>query len=76
MEKSEKDFPELKVENPYIIEEAKKDVDKEADEDLMKVDLIYKSPRLFRKSIIYKTWKLFGAQNQNEPKLNRSFKEK
>lgn len=77
MEKPEKEIPELSVENPYIIEDAIKNVSSDEIEDVEKVHLLYKSPRLFRKSIIFKTLKLFGKQeSQEEPKLNRSFKEK
>lgn len=78
MEKSEKELPELCVGNPYIIEEAIKDQDASRGEieDSEKVQLLYQSPRLFRKSIIHKTLKLFGTKDHEEPKLNRTFKEK
>lgn len=72
MERPELEVPELRVKNPYIIEE----IEKPKVKNEVEADLLYKSPRLFRKSIIYKTLKLFGAQNEQEPKLNRTLKEK
>lgn len=40
------------------------------------IQLIYKAPRLFRKSLIYKTFELFGSKLEYEPKVNRPLKEK
>lgn len=73
---------ELVVEHPCvqacIIEDVTKD-DSEVKKDSEKQRLIYTPPRLFRKSLIYKTMKLFGkskAGDRDGPKVGRSLKEK
>lgn len=69
--------PEFSVIHSCAIEDASKD-ENEADDaaNAEDVKLLYKPPRLFRKSLIYKTWKLFGTKIELEPKVNRPLKEK
>lgn len=72
---------EIIVEASYVIEESPvKQVQNEiADEtanEAEEIKLVYKSPRLFRRSLIYKTWKLFQEPVDAERKLNRPLKEK
>jgi hypothetical protein len=74
---------------PYIVEEETKPQKSKCEMDMEDVEsacdsvepdhinLVYKPPRLFRKSIIYKTWELFGPpKTAEEQKVNRSLKEK
>lgn len=75
--KVEKEIQEISVDNPYSIEEDVKDEKREnASVGSDGVKLVYNTPRLFRKSLIFKTWKLFGAKKECEPKLYRPLKEK
>lgn len=70
--------PELSVKNPYVVEEGMKD-EPIKDNQIEDAELIYKSPRLFRRSLIHKTWKLFKKdqpKDEKESKFNRSLKEK
>lgn len=72
------EVPELSVKNPYVVEEGPKD-EPIKDSQIEDAELIYKSPRLFRRSLIHKTWKLFKKdqlKDENEPKFNRPLKEK
>lgn len=61
------------VKDPHIFDKTKKnDEPIESDE----VKLICKPPRLFRKSIIYKTLKLCGWSHETDVKVSRPLKEK
>jgi hypothetical protein len=55
--KIEEEIPELKVENPCVVEKEVKEVI--AAEE---IQLIYKPPRFFRRSIFSKTIKSFGEK--------------
>lgn len=70
----EKYVPELCVQNPHVIEDDAKSEGKPCDTD--EVKLVYRAPRLFRKSIIFKTMNLFGRNDGKEEKVDRPFKEK
>lgn len=75
----DKEAPVVSVEIPYVIEEEKEKDDKVNETQDAKEDenVTYTSPRLFRKSLIFKTWKLFKEKDEeSQPKLNRPFKEK
>lgn len=76
----DKEAPIVNVVIPSVIKEEKVKDDKvEETQDAKKDEyMTYTSPRLFRKSLIYKTWKLFKEKDNDEltPKLNRSLKEK
>lgn len=60
LEKSQEEIPELSVEGPCVIETVKEE---KRVVDFEDVNLIYKPPRFFRRSIFSKTIKLFGEQN-------------
>lgn len=69
----------VSVEIPYVVEADKEKDDKVFDtlEEKEKENLTYTSPRLFRKSLIFKTLKLFKEKDEElKPKLNRPLKEK
>lgn len=78
--KVEKEIQEITVENPYTIEDDEKDAKRSSvSASSEKIKLVYKSPRMFRKSLIYKTWKLFGTKkpkSEPEEKYFRPLKEK
>lgn len=61
----EQDVPKLCVQNPHVIEDVKKCEEK-----------VYRAPRLFRKSLIFKTMKLFAKNDEREQKVYRPLKEK
>ena len=67
----EQEFTELSVQVSCETEE----VQNGEVTDIEEVQLIYKPPRLFRKSLIFKTWKLFGAQQESCEKLHRPIRE-
>lgn len=69
----EQEFTELSVQVSCETEEVQKGEAKET--DIEEVQLIYKPPRLFRKSLIFKTWKLFGVQQESHEKLHRPMRE-
>lgn len=65
--------------SPYVIEEdsmKQVETNNEAITDTDKDFLTYKSPRLFRKSLIFKTWNLFRGPVEEKSKLDRPLKEK
>lgn len=80
----EKEVPEvIRIDNPYVIKEDSPvnqvhyKVENEIEGDTEEAHLVYKSPRLFRKSLIFKTWKLFHGQEEPEAKTqSRPLKEK
>lgn len=57
-------------------EEFAKSVEESSDLGHERVKLILRSPRMFRKSLFYKTSKLFGSRSEGKPKVQRKFKEK
>jgi hypothetical protein len=70
----ETEIPELSVENPCAVEDPKEN--KEVI-DAEEVKLIYKPPRFFRRSLIYKTLKFFEKKEKDEkPKLKRPLRQK
>lgn len=73
----------IRIDNPYVIEadspvkQVQDKVENEVEGDTEEAHLMYKSPRLFRKSLIFKTWKLFHGQAKPEAKTqSRPMKEK
>lgn len=72
-QKMEQDFTELSVQVSNADEGVQKSEIKVT--DIEEVQLLYKPPRLFRKSLIFKTLKLFGAQPEPQTKFNRPIKE-
>lgn len=70
-----KEIPELCVENPCVIENVLKEEKEVIDAE--EVNLIYKPPRFFRRSLINKTIKLFEANDENKkPKKKRPLRQK
>jgi hypothetical protein len=71
----EQEIPELKVENICVVEDVLKE-NKEVT-DAEGVELIYKPPRFFRRSLIHKTLKFFEKKEKNEKsKLKRPLRQK
>lgn len=68
------DVPELGVENPHVMEDAVKDKREAVDADEVESKTTKRAPRMFRRSLIFKTMNLFGSDN--EQKMSRPFKEK
>lgn len=67
----EQDVPELSV---HVIEDVRKCEERVDAAD--KEHLVYQAPRLFRKSLIFKTMKLFAKNEEREQKVYRPLKEK
>lgn len=68
-------MPELGVENPHVMEDAVKDKQEAVgDADEVELKTTKRAPRMFRRSLIFKTMNLFGSDN--EQKMSRPFKEK
>jgi hypothetical protein len=74
MDTKEKEIPEISVENSREVHEQGKSESPGVEPE--KVHLIYKPPRLFRKSLIYKTMKLFGSNSEEKRRQNRPLREK
>lgn len=73
----QQEIPELCVENPKALADVEKPENKATSDNGF--EFYYKPPRLFRQSIIVKTWKLFKTQDEQqliEKKPARSLREK
>lgn len=69
----EKEIPELSIENACVIEDVSKENKEVIDAD--GVELIYKAPRFFQRSLIHKTMKIF-QKKETKPKLKRPLRQK
>lgn len=70
--KVEQDFTNLSIQVTCVSE----DFQKNNEADTEDVQLIYQSPRLFRKSLFFKTQNLFGGQPEPKTRSTRPIREK
>lgn len=77
---NEREIPELSVENPCVIEDIFKDKKEEVGAEEVgaeEVELIYKPPRFFRRSLIHNALKVFDkGDKEKKPKHKRPLRQK